>query len=62
MKRWRHLLVAIAAVPAIASRGFLYVLADYATGLHWLLDSLLSCRWPGMALSGRLCCQLARPP
>ena len=41
MKRWRHLLIAIAAVPAIAFYAvFCMFLADYVTGLHWLLDSL----------------------
>ena len=41
MKRWRHLLIAIAAVPAIALYAvFCMFLADYVTGLHWLLDSI----------------------
>ena len=41
MKRWRHLLIAIAAVPTMALYAvFCMLLADYVTGLHWLLDSL----------------------
>ena len=41
MKRWRHLLIAIAAVPAISLYAVICMfLADYMTGLHWLLDSL----------------------
>ncbi len=52
MKRWRHLLIAIAAVPAIALYAvFCMFLADYVTGLHWLLDSLFI--WP-LALHGSI--------
>ena len=41
MKRWRHLLISIATVPAISIYAVLCVfLADYLTGMHWLLDSL----------------------
>ena len=41
MRRWRHLLIAIATVPVIGIYAVLCVfLADYLTGVHWLLDSL----------------------
>ena len=44
MRRWRHLLVAIMIVPALA--GYITiaaVLADFITGVYFLIDLLYYC-------------------
>ena len=41
MKRWRHLLVAVGMVPALAIYlGLVMQIADYVTDIHVILDFL----------------------